>query len=69
MEELRNHRDQLVGMGDPKTGLIEQSYKRQKTRTHLPIGGEMTIERNNIVTTIKRLNSYKFEVNSIEMEM
>ena len=69
MEELRNHKNQLVGMGDPETGLIEQSYKRQITRMHLPIGGVMTVERNNIETTIKRLNSYKFEVNSIEMEI
>ena len=28
MEELRNHRDQLVGMGDPKTGLkLELIYQ------------------------------------------
>lgn len=69
MEELRNHKHQLIGMGDPETGFVEQSYKRQTTRTHLPIGGEMVVERNNVITTIKRLNKYRFEVNSEEMEL
>ncbi len=67
MEEIRNHKKQLVCMGDLETGLVEQSYKRQTTRTCLPVGGEMTVERNNIVTTIKRLNNYQFEVDSFEM--
>ena len=45
MDELRNHKKQLVGMGDPKTGLIEQNYRHQLTRTYLPIGGETMLEQ------------------------
>lgn len=67
MDELRNHKKQLVGMGDPQTGLVEQSYKHQLTRTYLPIGGEMTVVRNNVKTTIKRLNKYRFKVDSIDL--
>ncbi len=69
MDELRNHKKQLVGMGDPKTGLIEQNYRHQLTRTYLPIGGEITVERNNVRTTIRRLNEYKFKIDSIELEL
>lgn len=69
MEEIRNYKRQLVCMADPETGLVEQSYKKQTTRTCIPIGGEMTVERNNVVTTIKRLNTYRFEVDSREMEL
>ncbi|MCT4544868.1 MAG: hypothetical protein N4A63_15145 [Vallitalea sp.] len=61
IKDLQNH---IVCYADAKTGLLESKYKRQITRTHLPIGGNFTIIRDKTETVIKRISTIAFEVHS-----
>lgn len=64
MEKIRDCDNRLACIADPATGLIEFCYKKAKTRTHIPIGAVFTIERDGIITNIKRVSTLAFEVES-----
>jgi hypothetical protein len=51
-------------MGNAATGLVECLYKGHKTRTHLGIGDDFTIEREGIETIITRVSNMAFNVDS-----
>lgn len=54
----------LVCMGNPKTGLVECLYKGHKTSAVLAVGETFTIERQDIVTIIRRVAERDFKVES-----
>lgn len=64
MEDIRDCKGHLVCKAEPIDGLIESSYKKQTTRTLLPIGGVFIIERDGVRTTITRKNQKEFYVDS-----
>ena len=64
MEKIRDCIGRIACKGDAATGLIETVYKRQKTRTKIPVGEKLIIERENTVTTVTRINSNAFHVES-----
>ena len=64
MEEIRDCKGRLAAAGDTKTGLIENRYKGQKTKTQLQIGGSITFERENVITLITRISATDFNVES-----
>lgn len=45
-------------------GKIEMLYKRQKTTFTLPIGESITIERDEIVTTVNRRTTFDYDIQS-----
>ena len=49
---------------DPMTGLVKHEYKKVKTSSRIPVGGEYTIERDDTVTVLKRINTEKMISNS-----
>lgn len=64
MEILRDCIGRIACKGDATTGLIETLYKGHKTRTKIPIGEKFIIEREDTVTTITRINTTAFQVES-----
>ncbi len=64
MNDIRDSRGHLVCRIEPESGLVESSYKKQITKTHLHIGGSISIERNRIITTVKRTAEEDYEVES-----
>ncbi|ANX01838.1 hypothetical protein TSYNTROPHJE_01950 [Tepidanaerobacter syntrophicus] len=64
MEDIRDFNGRLVCKADAATGLVEVAYKRCKTSTQIPIGGTLKIERDGVVTIIKRINDAAFHVES-----
>ena len=69
MEDIRDCKGRLICKAEPSIGFIESSYKRQSTKTQLPIGGIITIERDRVRTIIKRKSSTKLDVESKEVAM
>lgn len=66
MKEVYDLEGHLICKYDSRSGMIESSYKRQITKTVLPIGGTIVFERNGIVTeVIRKVNT--FEVKSYQM--
>lgn len=61
IKDLQNH---IVCYADAKTGLLEAKYKKQITKTHLPVGGYITIIRDMTETVIKRISATAIEVHS-----
>ena len=49
---------------DAATGLIEHEWKKVKTKTLIPIGGEYWIERDVTVTILRRVSTERFEITS-----
>ena len=64
MQELRDCKGRIACMGNAATGLVECLYKGHKTRTHLGIGDDFTIEREGIETIITRVSNLAFNVDS-----
>jgi hypothetical protein len=64
MEELRDCNHHLVCMGDPISGFVESIYKGHKTSTILSPGEIFTIERQGVVTKIKRTETGDFSIDS-----
>lgn len=69
MEDIRDCRGHLVCKAEPSEGFIESTYKRQTTKTRLPIGGNITIERDGVRTTITRRDSTELNIDSKELAM
>lgn len=66
MEEVYDVTGHLICKYDSQSGMIESSYKRQKIKTVLPIGGTIVFERNGIVTEVTRQVNI-FEVRSYQL--
>ena len=64
MVEFRDCKGRLAATGNAKTGLVENHYKGQKTKARLRIGESLTIERENVITTITRISTTAFNVES-----
>ncbi len=65
MKEIRDCKGHLVCKAEPTDGFIEAAYRHQVTKTLLPIGGVFTIERDGIITIIKRSSKAELNINSI----
>lgn len=61
---IKNCGDHIVCYADPETGELVSRYKKQTTRTTVPIGGSVMIARDGIVTEIIRVSTSEFKVNS-----
>lgn len=53
-----------VCYADPETGLVEHEYRKVKTKSHIQVGDEYVIEKEGIVTVLKRISTKKIEVKS-----
>lgn len=65
MEPIRDCKDHIVCYADAATGMLESRYKKQMTRTCVPIGGVFTIVRDETETNIIRMSDREFSVSSI----
>ena len=64
MEEIRDMEGRLVCYGDAFTGKLEIAYKKQQIFMLLPVGGQIVITREGVMTTIVRRTSSQFYVYS-----
>jgi len=64
MEEIRDIEGRLIGYGDAFRGVVENSYKKQTMSIYLPVGGEVVINRENVMTSIARRSENQFYVYS-----
>lgn len=62
MKPIRDYENKVVCYADEFTGRVESKSKKQKTSTCLPVGGEMTIERERTRTVIRRKSEKELEV-------
>lgn len=62
MKPYYDARHRICCYADAAAGIIEQEYKRVKTRVKLPVGGEYRVERDNTVTIFRRTKELEFEV-------
>lgn len=62
MKPIRDYENKVVCYADTLTGCVESKNKKQKTSTCLPIGGEMTFERERTKTIIRRKSENEMEV-------
>lgn len=49
---------------DPATGVVKHEYKKVRTRSHIQVGEEYIIERDDTVTVLKRISKDKILLNS-----
>lgn len=68
MEAILDCKGRLACYADGKSGLVENSYKGNKISIVLGKGETFRIERQNIVTLLKRRNDNTFEVDSYKIE-
>ena len=66
MKQYKDCLGRCVCYADAATGIVEHSYKKVKTKTKVPIGGEYTVERDRIITVLRRTNTVDFQVTSYE---
>ena len=64
MQDIRDCKDHLTCRGDAKTGRIEAVYRGCLTRTWLPPGAMLEIERGGVITKITRTKALAFLVDS-----
>ena len=64
MKQYKDCLGRCVCYGDAFTGVVEHEYKKVKTKTTVPIGGEYTVVRDSIITILKRIDTEDFQVTS-----
>lgn len=64
LEPITDCRQHVVCYADAETGQVESKYKKQITRTILPVGGKFSIVREGTETEIIRISFTAFEVHS-----
>ena len=69
MEYIRDCKGRLVCKIEPFDDFIESAYKRQITKTRLPIGGDFIVERDGIRTIVTRYNINEIDVESQDLTM
>ena len=67
METFRDCKNRIACMGDATTDLVESLYKGCKAKTTLSVGGEFTVERDDVVTKITRISTTAFRVESYDL--
>lgn len=66
LEPIRDCQNHLVCFADAFTGQIVSKYKKQITKTIIPVGGEFIIIRDETETVIKRINDSELNVSSYQ---
>lgn len=64
MEAVLDGKGRLARYVDNETGLVENSYKGNKTSIVLQVGEIFKIERQDVTTLLKRREDRSFEVES-----
>ncbi len=64
MKQYKDRLGRCVCYADAVTGIVEHEYKKVKTKTTVPIGSEYIVERDNIITILKRVDTVDFQVTS-----
>ncbi len=67
LERVNDCKNRCACFADAATGLIEHEWKKVRTKTRIPIGGEYWIERDATVTILRRISTEKFEITSYEI--
>ena len=67
LKKVTDCTNRCVCYADAMTGLIEQEWKKVRTKTCVPIGGEYQVERDVTVTILRRVSTEKFEITSYEI--
>lgn len=67
LEKITDCRNRCACYADAMTGLIEHEWKKVRTKTRIPIGGEYQIEREGTITILRRISAKEFEVTSYEI--
>ena len=60
MQDIRDCKDRLTCRGDAKTGRIEAVYRGCLTRTWLPPGAMLEIERGGVITKSLEPRHWRF---------
>lgn len=64
LEPIKDYQQHIICYADAATGLLESKYKKQTTRTWVPIGGVFSIVRDGTATDITRISITAFKVHS-----
>ena len=64
LEPVTDYKQRIVCYADATTGLIESKYKKQTTRTVIPVGGTFNIVREDTETEIIRISATAFDIRS-----
>lgn len=67
LRQIKDCKDRCACYVDDKTGTVEHEYKKVKTKTRVPVGGEYTIERDTTITILRRVSDLEFEVERYEI--
>lgn len=67
LERINDCRKRCACYVDALTGQVEHEWKRVRTKTCIPVGGEYQIERDGTVTILRRISVEKFEIKSYEI--
>lgn len=62
LEDIKDINGKLVCKGDATTGNIEAFSGGVMNRTHMAVGQEFEIEKDDALTIIKRVSADKFEI-------
>ncbi len=66
LREITDSKGRCACYVDDLIGTIEHEYRKVKTVTILPVGGEYVIKRDTTVTILRRVDSRRFEVDKTE---
>lgn len=66
LRKIKDCKDRCACFVDDLTGDVEHEYKKVKTKTRVPVGGEYTIERDTTITILRRISDIWFDVESYE---
>ena len=61
---IRDCKNRVICYGDAMTGMVENKYKSQILKMYIPIGGNLSIKRDDTMTYIRRRNQHRFDVMS-----
>ena len=67
LQKITDCKKRCACYADAATGRIEHEWKKVKTATCIPIGGEYRIERDGTVTILRRVSTEKFDIESYEI--
>lgn len=67
LRKIKDCKGRCACFVDDLTGDVEHEYKRVRTKTKVPVGGEYIIERDFTITILRRTSDIWFEVESYEL--
>lgn len=62
LQQIRDKCNHLICLADTQTGKIIAKYKKYCVDVQLPVGGEITLQREGTKTVIRRINDMCFDV-------